>query len=134
MSRGSCYEAKLGHGGCQPDWLYELKGRSGRQTVELWPDVQITGTPSAPLDFLTLLLLEALNHIVMYSLSPTFRFFFLLSMCFLFCRYQRWTLGEFRNFDEHIPEGIVYKDMCQGQTFSWNLEFYLWWEGFDYNL
>lgn len=71
MSSSSCYEAKLGHGGCQPDWLYELKGRSGRPTAELWPDVQITGAPAAALDPRTLLLLEALNHIVLDLLLLT---------------------------------------------------------------
>lgn len=74
MSSGSCYEAKLGHGGCQPDWLYELKGRSGRQTAELWPDVQITDAPPAPLDPLTLLLLEAFHYTVMYLLPSSIFF------------------------------------------------------------
>lgn len=104
MSRGSCYEAKLGHGGCQPDWLYELKGRSGKQTAELWPDVHITGALSAPLDLLTLLLLEALNCIVMYSFSPIF--FFNLFFPFYTALNALRELG----FNEYIPEGIVSKD------------------------
>ena len=33
----------------QPDWVYELKSRSGRQTATLGPDVQIPDTHSAPL-------------------------------------------------------------------------------------
>lgn len=34
---------------CQPDWVYELKGRSGRQKAKLDPDVQIPDARSAPL-------------------------------------------------------------------------------------
>lgn len=45
----SCYEAKLSDDDCQPDWVYELKSRSGRQTAKLSPDVQIPDTHSAPL-------------------------------------------------------------------------------------
>lgn len=46
----SCYEAKLSHDDCQPDWVYELKSRSGRQKAKLSPDVQITDTHSTRLD------------------------------------------------------------------------------------